>query len=200
MECDPLLNYLDGWPPGRLPFSRAAQSMTLTKIISGGQTGVDRAALDAAQLFNLRQFAEPDNFRLAIGGWCPKGRLAEDGPILASLPLEETPSAEYPQRTEWNIRDSDATLILTRGLPTGGTARTVESCRKRRKPHLVVDLNSGALSAMEHHVVAWLEGSKEIRVLNVAGPRESKCPGIYEQARTFLLAVFTALFPASDGE
>jgi hypothetical protein len=84
------------------------------KIISGGQTGVDRAALDAALALNI-----------PCGGWCPKGRKAEDGPIPERYPLQETSSADYRVRTEKNVTDSDGTLILTRGPVTGGTAYTV---------------------------------------------------------------------------
>ena len=82
----------------------------LTRIVSGGQTGVDRAALDVALELSI-----------PCGGWCPKGRKAEDGALPARYPLKETPSEEYAQRTTWNVRDSDGTLILTHGAPTGGT-------------------------------------------------------------------------------
>lgn len=101
------------------------------KIVSGGQTGVDRAALDTALELGL-----------PCGGRCPRGRKAEDGPIPARYPLTETSSAEYAQRTEWNVRDSDGTLVLTRGQPTGGTALTIELAERLGKPYLVVDLES----------------------------------------------------------
>ncbi|MBI4248544.1 MAG: putative molybdenum carrier protein [Elusimicrobia bacterium] len=147
----------------------------LKKIISGGQTGVDRAALD----FALE--AEID-----CGGWCPKGRIAEDGPIEQKYPLEETPSEEYAQRTEWNVRDSDATLILTIGEPKGGTALTVYLAGRGRKPCLVVDLRS----APEAHTVRdWLK-ERRVSVLNVAGPRESNFPDIGLLAKAFLDRVF----------
>jgi hypothetical protein len=90
---------------------------------------VDRASLDAALEFGI-----------PCGGWCPKGRKAEDGPIPPRYPLSETPSADYGQRTEWNVRDSDGTLILNSGELAGGTAQTVEIARRLRKPFLVVDL------------------------------------------------------------
>src|SRR3954447_15936349 len=102
----------------------------LTRIISGGQTGVDRAALDVALEYGLD-----------CGGWCPLGRRAEDGPIPERYPLEETPWDGYPQRTEGNVRDSDGPLILTRGEPDRGTALTAEIARRKNKPCLVVDLN-----------------------------------------------------------
>ena len=100
-----------------------------SQIISGGQSGVDRAALDAA-----REMGVP------VGGWCPKGRRAEDGAIAACYPLDETPSDQYAQRTEWNIRDSDGTLVLTFGPPTGGTALTVRLADRLGKRCLVLDL------------------------------------------------------------
>ena len=146
------------------------------KMISGGQTGVDRAALDVALELGV-----------PAGGWCPKGRKAEDGSLAPRYPLTETPSEEYRQRTEWNVRDSDGTLVLTRGAPTEVTAYTIEVARKLGKPRLVLDLSE---APSESAVQAWAEEHK-VRVLNVAGPRESKCPGIYAQAVTFLRKVFS---------
>lgn len=148
----------------------------IEKIVSGGQTGVDRAALDVAL-----------ELRLPCGGWCPKGRRAEDGPIPLRYPLAETPSEEYAQRTEWNIRDADGTLVLTRGRPSEGTGYTVQVARRLKKPVLIVDLSH---VPQETAVREWTV-RLGIRVLNVAGPRESKCPGIYEQARTFLRKAFS---------
>src|SRR5262245_55320595 len=103
--------------------------MTL-EIRSGGQTGVDRAALDVALELGL-----------PCGGWCPRGRRAEDGPIPDHYPLRETRSPAYPVRTRWNVRDSDGTLILTRGRPDRGTLLTEELARDMGKPLLVVGLN-----------------------------------------------------------
>ena len=144
---------------------------SFAKIVSGGQTGVDRAALDVALEFGL-----------LCGGWCPKGRSAEDGSLPSRYPLEETPSDEYVQRTEWNVRDSDGTLVLTRGEPTGGTAQTIEIAVRLGKPCLVVDL---AKQPSESVVLNWAR-QHSVRVLNVAGPRESKSPGIYRAASRFL--------------
>jgi hypothetical protein len=143
----------------------------IERIVSGGQTGVDRAALDTALALGF-----------PCGGWCPRGRLAEDGPIDSRYPLRETPSADYPQRTEWNVRDSDGTLILTRGRPSGGTAFTIALARRLRRPLLVLDLERGPDPAK---VPRWVE-EKEVAVLNVAGPRESQQPGIREEAYAFL--------------
>ena len=145
----------------------------VSSLISGGQTGVDRAVLDVAL-----------DLGIPCGGWCPRGRRADDGPINARYPLQETPSAEYAQRTEWNVRDSDGTLVLTRGEPRGGTALTVTFARDQGRPVLVLDL-AGVHPAGA--VGDWLR-REGIRVLNVAGPRESGAPGIYQEALSFLLA------------
>ena len=143
----------------------------IRRVISGGQTGVDRAALDLAL-----------DHGLPCGGWCPAGRAAEDRPIPAKYPLRETISPDPNQRTEWNARDADATLVLTMGEPSGGTAYTVEILRKLRRPHLVVDLDGDADAA---EVRRWIERQAP-HTLNVAGPRESESPGIYGMAKKFL--------------
>ncbi len=151
-------------------------------VISGGQTGVDRAALDAARESNL-----------AHGGWCPAGRLAEDGRIPEIYALIETPTAEYAVRTEWNVRDSDGTLILTSENLTGGTRLTAVIALRYNKPLLVVDLaRIGDPEQIAQRILEWLRMHK-IRVLNVAGPRESTCPGIYARAKRVLDAVLTKL-------
>lgn len=145
-------------------------------IVSGGQTGVDRAALDLALKLGL-----------PCGGFCPRGRLAEDGQLEERYPLTETPSADYAQRTEWNVARSDATLILHRGSPRGGTALTVRLARAHAKPTRLVDL---AKKVDPLPVADW---ARAFRVLNVAGPRESQSPGIYKAARSFLRAVLSRL-------
>jgi hypothetical protein len=143
----------------------------LAKIVSGGQTGVDRAALDVALELGI-----------PCGGWCPRGRRAEDGPIDARYPLKETETDIYPVRTRWNVRDSDGTLILTRGQPDRGTALTQDIATRMGKPLLVVDLD-GNPDGDEFQ--GWLE-EHGIVVLNVAGPRESSQPGIYAEAADLL--------------
>ncbi|HIJ66019.1 MAG TPA: molybdenum cofactor carrier [Candidatus Hydrogenedentes bacterium] len=153
---------------------QAQTGRAVTRIVSGGQTGVDRAALDVALELGV-----------PCGGWCPKGRLAEDGPLPARYPLDETPTAEYAERTAWNVRDSDGTLILTWGPPTDGTAFTEYVAHEKGKPCLVVDLME---NADVREARAWLKANR-IRVLNVAGPRASKCPGLYEDACAFLKAL-----------
>ena len=139
----------------------------LHKLISGGQTGVDRAALDVGLALGL-----------AVGGWCPKGRRAEDGQIPARYPLTTTPERNYQTRTRRNIEDSDGTLILNQGALDGGTALTAAHARQIGKPCLVVALEEGIEPATFRD---WL-AAHLIAVLNVAGPRESKRPGVYAAA------------------
>jgi predicted Rossmann-fold nucleotide-binding protein len=143
----------------------------IEKIISGGQTGVDRAALDVA-------------LELAIpcGGWCPKGRHAEDGTISKSYPLEEASSSDYPLRTELNVQDADGTLILSWGRPVGGTLLTLKLAGKHRKPFLLINLEEGM---DEKKVRNWIR-SNGIQILNVAGPRESEAHGIYSRTVTIM--------------
>lgn len=151
--------------------SGSASEPGLARLISGGQSGVDRAALDVALELGI-----------PCGGWCPLGRDAEDGPLDPRYPLRETPSRDARQRTAWNVRDADATLILVRGPLEGGTAFTRECAERRGRPHRVVDLaEPGDPQALRR----WLRGAG-VRTLNVAGPRESQRPGIYAEARRWL--------------
>jgi predicted Rossmann fold nucleotide-binding protein DprA/Smf involved in DNA uptake len=146
------------------------------KIVSGGQTGVDRAALDVALAMGI-----------ACGGWCPRNRRAEDGRIPDRYPLSETPSANYSQRTRRNVRDSDGTLILLNGPPRGGSLLTQRTAAARGKPCLLVDVNTTIAAA---EIRSWL-GEHGVRVLNVAGPRESQSPGIALAATRLLHDVFS---------
>ncbi len=135
------------------------------KIVSGGQTGADQGALDAALELNH-----------PCGGWCPKGRKSEAGPIPDKYPLQEHSSAEHKARTETNVKDSDGSLIFTYGIPTGGTEKTVDFAVKHEKPFFVFDLDHEPLNRNPEYIWDWgLES--DIYVLNVAGPRESKNPG-----------------------
>ncbi len=146
------------------------------KIISGGQTGVDRGALDAAIELGLSH-----------GGWCPRGRLAEDGRIPDRYQLRETESSEYPVRTELNVRESDATLVLFRGRPSGGTDLTIRLAERLGVPLLAIDLDSDPDPAS---IGVWLTEHK-IATLNIAGPRETQSPGIQALAHKFVICVMT---------
>jgi hypothetical protein len=151
--------------------NRVGEAMDLRKIVSGGQTGVDRAALDAAMAHGL-----------PVGGWCPQGRRAEDGPIADRYPLQETPTAEYAQRTAWNVRDSDGTLIVAPDPLDGGTALTKQEAETQAKPVLHVRPSDPVPIPM---IRAWgMENGVE--VLNVAGPRASEVEGIYDATRALL--------------
>ncbi len=142
-------------------------------IVSGGQTGVDRAALDVAIAMGIGH-----------GGWCPAGRLSEDGTVPSRYDLQETDSPEYPVRTEQNVIDSDATLILYEGRLKGGTLLTRRICVRLGKPFLVVRIDrDDVLDARR-----WL-AARQPATLNVAGPRESTAPGIFHRSMAFLLKV-----------
>lgn len=145
--------------------------MAIRRIISGGQTGVDRGALDAAIELGIPH-----------GGWCPRGRRAEDGRIPDHYRLDENDSTAYAARTERNVCDSDGTLIIASGELVGGTKLTWRFAQRYRKPCLVIDVER--LPALDE-AQAWLL-EQPIEVLNVAGPRESQAPGISDTARQLL--------------
>ena len=143
------------------------------KVISGGQTGAERAALDAA----LAQ-------GLSIGGWCTRDRWAEDGAIPDHYPLAQTRTEDLHVRTMRNVECSSATLLLTRGSLMGACRLSADTARSVCRPLLVVDLEAQSEDPVDT-IVGWL---KQVRpaVLNVSGPRESNAPGIYEQALCLL--------------
>ncbi len=151
------------------PLPSVVQSVVLQKIVSGGQTGADRAALDFAVAHGIPH-----------GGWCPRGRLAEDGTIPARYHLAETPSPDYAQRTEWNVSDSDGTVIfsVTSAL-AGGSKQTAEFAHQHRKPwlHLSRERDGPAAAAKLRDFLI----RNAISTLNVAGPRQSQEP----EAATF---------------
>lgn len=176
------------------------------KIISGGQTGVDRAALDAALATGL-----------PTGGWCPLGRLAEDGTIPNHYPLTEAPSPEPAVRTEMNVIHSDGTLIITPAYAlTEGTLYTLQMTIKHQRPCLLTLIKENntptaipttsnltvirathqqmltPTKKITRKVIDWLR-ENNIHTLNVAGPRESKVPGIYRVAISFLSTLFEQL-------
>ncbi len=159
-------------------------------VISGGQTGVDRAALDAARQLGI-----------AVAGWCPRGRRSEDGRIPSVYELTETESWNYAVRTKRNVGDSDGTLILALGELSGGTRLTAELARRSSKPlHVVLLDNPGENSGTDEvrSVVYWVT-ERKIRVLNVAGPRGSSDQRIYPLSREFCQKVFAALLAATAG-
>jgi hypothetical protein len=150
--------------------------MPIDQIVSGGQTGADRAALDFAIEHGIPH-----------GGWCPKGRLAEDGPIDARYNLKETPSDSYPQRTEWNARDSDGTVVFSIGpVLSGGSKKTVSLAQKHGKP--VVNISREGTPNPKEALLEFVR-SHGIRVLNVAGPRGSKEPEVADFAKSVLGAL-----------
>jgi len=147
-------------------------NVQLEKIVSGGQTGADRAGLDVAMKVGL-----------PVGGYCPNGRLAEDGTVPECYPLIELTKGGYSARTERNVIESDGTLIFNIGKLSGGARLTVECARKHNKPHLVIQLDAARPNVPT--LAVWL-AQNIIRVLNIAGPRESKAPGVHNLASRFL--------------
>jgi len=146
----------------------------LEKVITGGQAGVDRALLDVALDLGIN-----------CGGWCPAGRLADDGPIPDRYPLTETADNDHTVRTENNVLNSDATLMINRGELHGGTLYAVELAKHRGKHWLVVDVDAPG-AAFE--ISGWIQ-SNNIKTLHIGGPREVSCPGIYAAAKDLLAKV-----------
>ena len=157
-------------------------------IMSGGQTGADRAALDFA-------------IRLGIPheGWCPRGRRAEDGPLDACYKLRETPSLKYDQRTRWNVRDSDATLVVTiRPKPTGGTALTLGVARQQRKPCLHIARDETLVDCGSRRTLGEFLAEHQVERLNVAGPRASQEPEIAAFVRNYSLSLVSQALMARE--
>jgi hypothetical protein len=151
------------------------------KIISGGQTGVDRAALDVAL-----------KHRIDCGGWCPAGRLDEFGRIPDQYPVNELERAGFTERTLQNVKDSDGTIIIYSGKLSGGSEQTVRFCLEQQQPHQLIDASKipteGAAS-----LIADFVAKHKIDILNVAGPRESEWPEGYDYAYRALEAFLTNL-------
>jgi len=157
--------------------------MKIVKVISGGQTGADRAALDAAMACGVEH-----------GGWCPRGRLSEDGPIPSTYNLRETTEEEYPVRTRMNVEAADLTVIFSRGPLTGGSLLTLEFAKAAKKPCVHIDLLefSEVFQGLEKQgrvLRRFFQGLEKTgrnvprvgkTVLNVAGPRGSNDPDIYD--------------------
>lgn len=164
--------------PGRGKRLARLTARPVERLVSGGQTGADRAALDFALAHGLPH-----------GGWCPQGRRAEDGALEERYALRETPDADYAQRTEWNVRDSDGTVIFSLATTlTGGSKLTAEMAARWRKPCLHLSRDRDGERAGER--LRQFIQQHRIRVLNVAGPRASHEPGV---AR-FVLETLESLF------
>jgi len=161
----------------------------MIQIISGGQTGVDRAALKVGKQMNF-----------PLGGWCPRSRRAEDGRISTEYPLTPTKSFQYTVRTLWNVRDADATWILYREINhvrEGGTGLTVSYCEQLEKPYRCISIlpesKAIELDKLGEDLRAWLK-NHSVQILNIAGPRESKDPGIEKATEGFLKKIFSRCF------
>lgn len=158
----------------------------LSDVLSGGQTGADRAALDRAI-----------DAGLPHGGWCPLGRHAEDGPLPPQYRLRETEGSGARQRAKRNVRDSDGTLILNRGALDGGSRQTAIFAQRMGKPVFIVQLDRAPRVQAARRVLRWPH-RHPIATLNVAGPRESKRPGIHSGSRDLLTALRAAAADDSD--
>jgi predicted Rossmann-fold nucleotide-binding protein len=158
-----------------MPKKRTARP---ARIISGGQTGADRGGLDAAIELGIPH-----------GGWCPKGRRAEDGPIPPRYKLRETPTPNYPERTERNVLAADGTVVFTHGPPERGSALTLALTAKHRKPALHVDLDALSEAEAVDRLRAWL-AETGAAILNVAGSREGRSPGLRDRVWRIVKAAF----------
>jgi hypothetical protein len=175
--------HMDSLKPEGPAVNLEQDGIMLRKVISGGQTGVDRAGLDAALAVGLE-----------IGGWCPRGRRAEDGQVPSWYPMQETASDSYPARTRMNVRDADVTIICFRGTMGRGTRRTLLCCEELGRPYLVVAVdrtNADSAAIVAREILRKTEG--RMAVLNVAGSRESGDPGVYAASQPFLERVFLGL-------
>jgi hypothetical protein len=140
------------------------------KIISGGQTGVDRAALDVAL-----------KYRIDCGGWCPAGRFDEFGRIPDRYPLKELARGGFTERTSQNVNDSDGTVIICLGKLSGGTEQTVRLCVEQQRPHELIDASTISTEDAARFITNFVR-KHEIDILNVAGPRQSEWPEGYDYA------------------
>jgi hypothetical protein len=151
----------------------------INKIISGGQTGADRAALDFAIKNNIPH-----------GGWVPRGRKTEDGRLPEQYQLREMPTAEYSKRTKKNIIISDGTVIVSHGPLTGGSALTRELAKQHRRPWIHLDMKELPLKIAANRLSSWIE-TNQVKIMNIAGSRGSKDPQIYQATMELLDAAFS---------
>jgi len=154
--------------------------MKVKRIISGGQTGADRGGLDAAI-----------DLGIPHGGWCPKGRRAEDGAIPGKYRLRESESPDYPVRTEQNVLASHGTVVFTFGRPKAGSALTIRLARKHRKPVIHIDLEQRSPEDAVKRLREWIEESG-VAILNVAGSRESNAAGLEKLVHKIVASAFGA--------
>lgn len=156
--------------------------LRLERIVSGGQTGADQAALDVAIELGIPH-----------GGWVPKGRKTECGPLPAKYLLKEMPTESYPKRTEQNVMDSDGTLIISHGELSEGSDYTRMMAAKHGKPWIHVDADKQSMDVAVEMIRTWISGN-DIETLNVAGPPASKDPIIYATTKTMLKAVLFSTY------
>ncbi len=153
----------------------------IKKIVSGGQTGADQAALDVAIKLDIPH-----------GGWVPKGRITEDGPLPEKYQMEEMPTGNYQERTEQNVIDSDATLILSHGKLTGGSAYTRDMALQHARPWLHIDLNKTTKFEAAKKISDWVV-ENGVSILNVAGSRASRDPSLYDDVTEILESALTLI-------
>ena len=150
----------------------------LEKIVSGGQTGADQAALDVATRLGIPH-----------GGWVPKGRATEIGPLPDRYRMREMPTADYAKRTEQNVLDSDGTVIVSHGALDGGSALTEVLAEQHGRPHIQLDMDKLSVRDAADTLKGWIQDNA-IRTLNVAGSRESRDPDIYRLTAAVLETLF----------
>lgn len=157
-----------------IELKRNDKTPMIEKIISGGQTGVDRAALDVAEEMGIPS-----------GGWCPAGRDADDGPIPDKYPMQETTAYDHTVRTGFNVRDSDGNLMFYRGSLHGGTAYAVEMATRMNRPVKAIDVDAPPSPG---EVASWID-ENHLRVIHIGGQREATSPGIYQQAYKLIRSI-----------